>query len=74
MQTFEHIKKLRGYGVEFESFTEAHFRTTGSAGELMIAIAAWIAEQERKRISERTLAGLVKARRDGKTLDDQRKC
>jgi DNA invertase Pin-like site-specific DNA recombinase len=63
---FDHIKTLRSYGVEFVSFTEAHFRTTGPAGELMIAVAAWIAEQERKRISERTKAGLAKARRQGR--------
>ena len=28
-QTFEHIKMLRGYGVEYISYQEAHFRTTG---------------------------------------------
>jgi len=65
-QTFDHIKVLRSYGVEYVSFTEAHFRTTGPPGELMIAVAAWIAEQERKRISERTKAGLAKARRQGR--------
>jgi DNA invertase Pin-like site-specific DNA recombinase len=31
----------------------------------MIAVAAWIAEQERLRISERTLAGLERARLQG---------
>jgi DNA invertase Pin-like site-specific DNA recombinase len=67
-KTFEHIKVLRSYGVEYISYTEPHFRTTGPAGELMIAVAAWIAEQERKRISERTKAGLAKARRQGKAL------
>ena len=65
-KTFEHIKQLRGYGVEYVSYTEPHFRTTGPAGELMIAVAAWIAEQEHKRISERTIAGLQKARRAGR--------
>ena len=55
-KTFEHIKVLRSYGVEYVSFTEPHFRTTGPAGELMIAVAAWIAEQEHKRISERVRA------------------
>jgi DNA invertase Pin-like site-specific DNA recombinase len=65
-KTFDHIKILRSYGVEYISFTEPHFRTTGPAGELMIAVAAWIAEQERKRISERTKAGLAKARRQGR--------
>jgi len=65
-KTFEHIKVLRGYGVEYVSFTEPHFRTTGPAGELMIAVAAWIAEQEHRRISERVRAGLDKARKLGR--------
>jgi DNA invertase Pin-like site-specific DNA recombinase len=64
-KTFEHIKQLRGYGVEYISYSEPHFRTTGPAGELMIAVAAWIGEQEHRRISERTKAGLEKARRQG---------
>jgi DNA invertase Pin-like site-specific DNA recombinase len=65
-KTFEHVKQLRGYGVQYVSYSEPHFRTTGPAGELMIAVAAWIAEQEHKRISERTIAGLQKARRAGR--------
>jgi DNA invertase Pin-like site-specific DNA recombinase len=46
-ETFDHIDHLNSYGVQFVSFTEAHFRTTGPTGELMIAVAAWIAKQER---------------------------
>src|SRR6516225_12013478 len=65
-QTFEHLKTLLSYGVQYISFTEPHFRTTGPAGELMVAIAAWIAQQERKRLSERVVAGLEKARRQGR--------
>lgn len=65
-QTFEHIKTLLGYGVQYISFTEPNFRTTGTAGELMIAVAAWIAQQERNRLSERTIAGLHRARKEGR--------
>ena len=65
-QTFEHLKTLLGYGVQYVSYTEPQFRTTGPTGELMIAIASWIAQQERNRLSERTLAGLEKARRAGR--------
>jgi DNA invertase Pin-like site-specific DNA recombinase len=65
-ETFEHLKMLLSYGVQYISFTEPHFRTTGPAGELMIAIAAWIAQQERKRLSERVVAGLEKARKQGR--------
>lgn len=67
-ETFIHIKTLLSYGVQFESYSEAHFRTTGPAGELMIAIAAWIAKQERQRISERTKAGMERARAKGSTI------
>jgi DNA invertase Pin-like site-specific DNA recombinase len=80
-ETFLHIKKLLDYGVQFESLTEPHFRTTGPAGELMIAIAAWIAKQERVRISDRTKAGLAVARSKGRVggrparvFDRQRAC
>jgi DNA invertase Pin-like site-specific DNA recombinase len=66
LETFTYIEKLREFKVSFESYTEAHFRTTGPAGELMLAVAAWIAKQERLRISERTKAGIERARREGK--------
>jgi|ERR1700693_429214 len=66
LETFEHVRRLTTCGVAFESYTEQHFRTTGPAGEIMLAIAAWIAKQERLRISDRTKAGLERARREGK--------
>ena len=40
LETFEHIRRLTNYGVAFESYTEQHFRTTGPAGELMLAVSA----------------------------------
>lgn len=67
-ETFLHIKTLLGYGVQFESYSEEHFRTTGPSGELMIAIAAWIAKQERLRISARTKAGMATAAAKGKRI------
>lgn len=66
LETFQYVRQLTSYRVQFESYTEPHFRTTGPAGELMLAIAAWIAKQERLRISERTKAGVDRARRQGK--------
>ena len=66
LETFEYIRNLTRYGVQFESYTEAHFRTTGMmAGELMLAITAWIAKQERLRITERVNAGIARARLHG---------
>ena len=73
LETFEHIRRLTSYGVAFESYTEPHFRTTGPAGELMLAVSAWIARQERQRISDRTKAGLERAKRAGKHCGRPRK-
>jgi DNA invertase Pin-like site-specific DNA recombinase len=67
-EVFVNVQKLLPYDVQVVSYTEEHFRTNGPAGALMIPIAAWIAQQERIRISERTKAGLATARVQGKRL------
>src|SRR6185369_1335288 len=50
---FAYIERLARSGVEFWSMTEEHFRTSGPAGDLFIAIAAFIAREERKTKSLR---------------------
>ena len=65
LETFQHIERFRRWGIAFESYTEPHFRTTGPAGELMLAVAAWIAKQERLKIGERTKAGMARAKAQG---------
>lgn len=60
------IKRFTDHGVQFESYTEPFFRTTGPAGELLVPIFAWIAKQERQRISDRTKAGLARAKAKGR--------
>ena len=72
-ETFRHVGNLKEHGVLFESFTEPHFRTTGPAGELMLAVAAWIAKQERERMAERVKAGVARARAEGKVHGRPRK-
>lgn len=73
--TFDYIRTLKGHGVDFVSFQEPYFRTIGPAGDLLIAIMAWVAQQERKRIQERVLAGMRRARahgtKSGKTIGRQ---
>ena len=64
-ETFVYIDGLTSNGVQFVSFTEEDFRTTGPAGELMIALSRWISNQERVRISERVRAGLNRVRVNG---------
>lgn len=65
-KTCDHLRRLAGYKVAFRSFTEPFLDTTGDFGELVTAIFAFFAAFERKRITERVIAGMDRARRAGK--------
>ena len=61
------LDELQALGVAFVSLAEGIDATT-PAGKLQMHILGAIAEFERERIRERVLAGLQRARRDGKRL------
>ena len=61
------LEELQALGVAFVSLAEGIDATT-PAGKLQMHILGAIAEFERERIRERILAGLERARRDGKRL------
>ena len=65
-ETLNHLERLNSYGVNFRSFTEQYLDSCGIFKDAVLAILAVIAKQERVRLSERTLAGLAKARRQGR--------
>lgn len=62
---FQYIERLASCKVEFWSVREEHFRTPGPAGALMIAIAAFIAAQERSLLQARIKAGIDRAKSKG---------
>jgi DNA invertase Pin-like site-specific DNA recombinase len=62
------LKRLTDYGVKYRSLQEPYIDTTHEWGDLIAAFAAKLAELERKRITARVVAGLEKARADGKKL------
>jgi len=62
---FQIVERLKAAGVELWSFREEHFRTAGPAGSLLIAIAAWIAQEERRTMQARIKAGISRARAAG---------
>ena len=68
LETLQHLQKLNGYGVNWRSFTEQYLDSCGVFRDAVLSILATIAKQERVRLSERTLAGLARAKRQGKTL------
>jgi DNA invertase Pin-like site-specific DNA recombinase len=68
LPTLQHLTMLSDYGVAWRSFTEQYLDSTGIFKDAVIGILAAIAKQEKIRISERTKAGLERARRQGKSL------
>ena len=56
LKTLLYLEQLASSGVKFKSFTEPMLDTTTPVGELLIPILAWVAKQERQRISDRTRA------------------
>jgi DNA invertase Pin-like site-specific DNA recombinase len=65
-ETLNHLERLTSYGVNYRSFTEQYLDSCGIFKDAVLAILAVIAKQERVRLSERTLAGLAKARKQGR--------
>src|SRR5262245_16407688 len=60
------LDKLKRSGVAVRSYREPWLDTTAPGiGELLTAVFAWCAQQERQRIVERVRSGIERARRRG---------
>jgi DNA invertase Pin-like site-specific DNA recombinase len=66
VETLNHLERLTKYGVNYRSFTEQYLDSTGIFKEAVIGILAAVAKQERVRLSERTIAGLQRAKAQGR--------
>ena len=62
------VSTFETYGCHVISIQESWTQDTGPMRELFIAMAAWAGKFESDRRSERTKAGLDRARASGKTL------
>ena len=65
LQTLMHLDKLAKSGVGYRSLQESYLDTTNPMNDVFIAFAAVRAREEKKRIGERTRAGLAIARSRG---------
>jgi DNA invertase Pin-like site-specific DNA recombinase len=68
LPTLRYLERLDSLGIGYKSFTEEYFDSCGIFREAVIAIMATLAKQERIQRSERTKAGLARARAAGKRL------
>jgi DNA invertase Pin-like site-specific DNA recombinase len=65
IETLTYLQRLTSYGINWRSHTEQYLDSCGVFRDAVLAILAAIAKQERIRISERTRAGLDRAREKG---------
>lgn len=72
-ETLQHLNRLESYGVGFRSYTEPYFDSCGVFKDAVIAILATLAKQERIQRSQRTKAGLARARAAGRILGRPKK-
>jgi DNA invertase Pin-like site-specific DNA recombinase len=65
-QTIVHLQRLHSYGVSFHSYTEPHLATDNElVRNILLALLASLAKVEAQKISERTKAGMARAKANG---------
>lgn len=76
-KTVQYLQMLDDYHVSYKSYAEPFIDSSGIFKDVIIALLSTLAKQERVRISERVIAGLAKARTQGRvggrpTLDSSK--
>jgi DNA invertase Pin-like site-specific DNA recombinase len=67
--TILHLQRLAACGVGFHSYTEAHLATDNElVRNILLALLASLAKVEAQKISERTRAGMARAKAQGKRI------
>jgi DNA invertase Pin-like site-specific DNA recombinase len=65
-QTIGHLQRLASYGISFHSYTEPHLATDNElVRNILLALLSSLAKVEAQKISERTKAGMARARAKG---------
>src|SRR3954451_17960706 len=67
--TIRYLERLSSYGVGFHSYTEAHLATDNElVRNILLTLLASLAKVEAQKISERTRAGMARAKAQGKRI------
>ena len=66
--TLEIVNRLTRQGVDLVSLQEPWLEVNGELRELLLSVVAWVARWESQRRSERTKAGMDRARAEGKQI------
>jgi len=63
--TLQKLKELENLGVDWESYQEPYFKSVGQFKDVVLSVISTVAKMEREKISERTKAGMERAKREG---------
>ena len=67
--TIMYLRRLADCGVSVHSYTEAHLSTDNElVGNILLAVMSSLAKLESQKISERTRAGIARAKAQGKRI------
>jgi len=66
--TLIQLEQLQAWGVAYRSYQEGYIDSAGPFKDVLLALLASMAKLEREKISERTKAGISRARRAGKRI------
>ena len=65
-QTINYLQLLESYGITYKSYSEQYIDSSGIFKDVIISILATLAKQEKIRLSQRVIAGLEKAKLQGR--------
>ena len=65
-ETLQHLNRLTSCGIGWRSYSEPYLDSCGLFKDAVISILATLAKQERVRLGERVIAGLERARAEGR--------
>ena len=68
LRTLTYLEQFKNLGIRYHSYTEPYISTLGPFADVVISLLGTLAKIERQKISERTKAGLARARRRGRRL------
>jgi DNA invertase Pin-like site-specific DNA recombinase len=68
LYTLQKLKELENCGVMWESYQEQYFKSAGQFKDVVISVISTVAKMEREKISERTKAGLERAKIKGSPI------
>src|SRR6056297_1037341 len=66
--TLMKLKELDNLNIIWKSYSEPYLDSAGQFKDVVISILACVAKAEREKISQRTIAGLERAKKQGKKL------